>query len=278
MLIQVTPDSYRAPLPNHAVPRIIRPLFECIDEGRPLTPTVRDIAHSMGFDSFSYSFSDSPHIAGRNRYVFTTLPPEWVEVYNRNDYGQIDIRVKGATESVVPLLWDWKSERGKSAVVDDFLDQMGNFGVRSGVAYVFHDRRQCSIAATLNSVRPTMDQLRRTMIEEEIGNIVLFIKAFHQFFMWPLFERLLPRQPFALPLSPREVDVYELAADGDDTETIAQKLGISKSTAQRHIDNGRAKLGASNRMQAIARALKEGQIVPRAQLSGAEPTPDAASA
>ena len=63
-----------------------------------------------------------------------------------------------------------------------------------------------------------------------------------------------------VPLSPRERDVLRTVAMGHTNEEIAEILGISQSTVRSHIDNARAKLGATNRAHAIAIAVTSHQI------------------
>jgi DNA-binding CsgD family transcriptional regulator len=54
-------------------------------------------------------------------------------------------------------------------------------------------------------------------------------------------------------LSPRELDVADLLAQGLSDKAIAQKLGLSFSTVRTHITHIFAKLGAENRVQLAAR-------------------------
>jgi len=56
------------------------------------------------------------------------------------------------------------------------------------------------------------------------------------------------------PLSAREREVLSLLADGSSNQQIADRLVISPNTAKRHVKNILAKLDATNRTQAVARA------------------------
>lgn len=55
-------------------------------------------------------------------------------------------------------------------------------------------------------------------------------------------------------LSPREVDVLQLMAEGIGTRKIAQKLGISYSTVRTHIRSISAKLGTRSMVNAVVTA------------------------
>jgi DNA-binding CsgD family transcriptional regulator len=54
-------------------------------------------------------------------------------------------------------------------------------------------------------------------------------------------------------LTRRERDALALVADGKTDWEVSMILGIAEATARFHIDNGRRKLGAVNRAQAVAR-------------------------
>jgi DNA-binding CsgD family transcriptional regulator len=62
-------------------------------------------------------------------------------------------------------------------------------------------------------------------------------------------------------LSPREREVLALLLDGAPNKAIARALGISVSTAKFHVAAVLAKLGARNRAEAVAIALREGLVV-----------------
>jgi len=57
-------------------------------------------------------------------------------------------------------------------------------------------------------------------------------------------------------LSPREREVLALLAEGLPTKQIARSLGITERTVKFHVASLFAKLGASNRAQAVALAAR----------------------
>ncbi|MCD4533191.1 response regulator transcription factor [Nocardioides sp. cx-169] len=62
------------------------------------------------------------------------------------------------------------------------------------------------------------------------------------------------------PLTPREADVLELAADGASIEEIAQRASLSPGTVRNYLSNAVAKLGAAHRHEACAKARRLGWI------------------
>jgi two-component system response regulator DesR len=62
------------------------------------------------------------------------------------------------------------------------------------------------------------------------------------------------------PLTPREADVLELAADGAGVEEIAQRAHLSPGTVRNYLSAAATKLGAGNRHEAVHVARRHGWI------------------
>jgi DNA-binding NarL/FixJ family response regulator len=65
---------------------------------------------------------------------------------------------------------------------------------------------------------------------------------------------------FDEPLTPREVQVLELLAEGLPNKAIAERLHISDQTVKFHVSSISGKLGAKNRTDAVRRAVRRGLI------------------
>jgi|SRR4026207_804028 DNA-binding NarL/FixJ family response regulator len=65
---------------------------------------------------------------------------------------------------------------------------------------------------------------------------------------------------FQEPLTPREVEVLELLAEGLPNKSIAVRLGISDQTVKFHVASVCGKLGAANRTQAVRVAVRRGLV------------------
>ena len=64
----------------------------------------------------------------------------------------------------------------------------------------------------------------------------------------------------AEPLTPREMQVLELMSEGLPNKAIAEELAISDQTVKFHVASISGKLGASNRTDAVRRAVRLGLI------------------
>ena len=62
------------------------------------------------------------------------------------------------------------------------------------------------------------------------------------------------------PLTPREVQVLELLAEGLPNKAIAARLSVSDQTVKFHVAAISGKLGAANRTDAVRRAVGRGLI------------------
>ncbi|MBE7702289.1 response regulator transcription factor [Oerskovia sp. Sa1BUA8] len=62
------------------------------------------------------------------------------------------------------------------------------------------------------------------------------------------------------PLTPREADVLELAAGGAPVEEIASRASLAPGTVRNYLSSAAAKLGATNRHEAVHLARRHGWI------------------
>lgn len=67
-------------------------------------------------------------------------------------------------------------------------------------------------------------------------------------------------RPHLAPLSPRELEVLDLTAQGLTAREVGNSLDISSNTVERHRANIMAKLGFSNRAQLVRYAVESGLV------------------
>jgi NarL family two-component system response regulator YdfI len=68
------------------------------------------------------------------------------------------------------------------------------------------------------------------------------------------------RQP-AEPLTPREIEVLRLLADGESNKIVAYRLGISEHTVKFHVTSIMSKLNAGSRTEAVTMGIRQGLIL-----------------
>jgi DNA-binding NarL/FixJ family response regulator len=72
--------------------------------------------------------------------------------------------------------------------------------------------------------------------------------------------RALGKPEYEEALTPREIEVLELLAEGLPNKAIADRLRISDQTVKFHVSSISGKLGAANRTDAVRRAVRRGLI------------------
>lgn len=72
--------------------------------------------------------------------------------------------------------------------------------------------------------------------------------------------RAAERREQAPALTPRELEILEMLAEGISNRTIAARLGISSQTVKFHVASILAKLGAASRTEAVTFGVRQGLI------------------
>lgn len=243
------------------VPPRVQPLVAAANRGDDIAPIVDSIAKSFGFDGFMYGVSLSPRPNTENRqYVYLTWPPEVIRVYDERSLIEVDPRVQDILQRVVPQVWDQSTYRGRTPAVDDFLDILQAHGIASGVACPVRDMHGRTAVLSLSSSVAANDEVRRKMIAQNMGDMMLFGLYFHELFVRAVINELVPAHLQGGKLSRRERQCLAMAAHGLVGEDIALKLAISLRTVQHHFDSIRGKLGAANRLEAVVIGLSMGII------------------
>ena len=127
------------------------------------------------------------------------------------------------------------------------------------------DRRPVDDVRQRGRGRPSLIPGARLVPLESRNHILLADEPAWQVFMAEVaaflepdrrsFETGEPERPVE-PLSPRELDVLRLAADGRTNEEIAEALTLSVRTVERHLSNVYAKLGVGGRAARAAAATR----------------------
>ena len=99
---------------------------------------------------------------------------------------------------------------------------------------------------------PTMAAARAMPLESEADAILVSVAPFER-------DSQL-NEVIADPLTPRELQVLALMAEGLPNKTIAERLGISDQTVKFHVASIGGKLNAVNRTDAVRQGVRRGLI------------------
>lgn len=107
----------------------------------------------------------------------------------------------------------------------------------------------------------TVDEIVSAVVAAAAGLVVLHPDAFD--FLLPVLPstaRTLPTPPIQA-LTPREIEVLGMLAEGLGNKTIARRMGISEHTVKFHVSSIFTKLNASSRTEAVTLGARQGLIM-----------------
>lgn len=216
-----------------------------------LQQVIETFRNHFGVDHLVYHWVSG---AG-DQYGCGTYAAEWVERYLDREYLRIDPVVQGCYQRFHPVDWkrlDWSGKAARAFQKDAIAHGIGNQGysvpVRgpNGQFALFTVSHNCS------------DEEWAAFTEAYRRDLILIAHYFNQKALGLAPDR---RPEPAQALSPREVDVMTFLAMGYSRAQVAQTLAISEHTLRVYAESARFKLGASNTVHAVARALSRGLIV-----------------
>jgi DNA-binding CsgD family transcriptional regulator len=243
-----------------SVDSLLEPMLSAARVGKGLESPLLEIVRAFGFDSFVFGITTAGRPNRDSRvFVWTSLPVDWVDAYQRNAYVEVDPRVVAAFERTSPFVWD------SATIVGDlrmkkFLAHAAEYGIRSGVLVALTSQSGSRAAFGLNSPISPVGTRRAQEITRNLGTLMVLGSRLHELFMAQFVRRGIPPVHQGSPLSPRERQCLEMAARGLTSGDIGIKLGIADRTANFHFSNILSKLGVLNRNEAIAKAITLGII------------------
>lgn len=172
-------------------------------------------------------------------------PPGWFEHYISRGYLAHDPVIQKVRSSTSAFAWDEaKPLPGDEDVAKRLMNEAADFGLAKGfcVPSSMISGEQVSITFGGRDVELS-DHDRRSL-----WMIGLFAHMH--------IRKLIGPRPKRPKLSPRELDVLRLCADGYRTPMIAEKLGLSKETVETYITNACRKLDVTTRAQGAVLASR----------------------
>jgi LuxR family transcriptional regulator len=219
----------------------------------------------LGFTSLGYDYTPVPmtpegDLIAPSLLEIRNIDSEMPELWTKGGFCQIDPMQELAVKANAPFMWSCNKVDGNPddnalvGVVGDRHQPVIHYlkDTRMTIGVTVPMRLAQGGLATFNAVcvdpEPGFERdARRQMVELALAGY-----AFHN-------AALESYDPDALPsrhvrLSPRERECLQLCARGMTAKQIAFKLDRSPATVMLHLKSATRKLGARNRVQAVARA------------------------
>jgi DNA-binding CsgD family transcriptional regulator len=206
-------------------------------------------AREMGFEHFAYALTIAAPSLRPQQFFVSGFPQGWAEHYVTSGYFKVDPLVAHAAKSLLPAIWDEQAFHERKS--SDFWEDAKSFGLRSGLSFAVHE--QPGVTGIFSLARDQPLDLEDRELAALIGRAQMFASLLHHEIMRIESPKLIPEA--AAVLTAREQECLKWAADGKTAWEIGQLLSITERTAVFHINNIVQKLGASNKTQAIVRAV-----------------------
>ncbi|MDN3219873.1 autoinducer binding domain-containing protein [Pseudomonas nunensis] len=199
------------------------------------------------FSITSKTIGTQDHTFSRNNF-----PPGWNTQYKEKKFSAIDPIVAHCNQSMLPVMWT-EEVFSKTPWMWQALQQEG---LQHGWSQSIHDQESglCSILSLARSHCP----ISAYELYENLGFTVFISRHLHN-----LAAKTLPKsapKPVAPHLSPREVEVLKLSADGKTAYEISIILSLSERTVNFHVHRAIEKLGVCNKTAAVTKAVRHGVI------------------
>jgi len=185
--------------------------------------------------------------------LVSAYPTGWRDRYLDQCYVHIDPVVRRIKRDLSPFLWSEATpfaQEEDSAQVNRLFGDAGEFPLKAGLAVPLITLE--GAAATVSLGGEAVD------LPPEARGMIAMISTFAIARAIGLRDR--ERKRMRAKLTPREVECLKWAADGKTEWEISAILNVSEHTADKHLANAHRKLGAANRAQAVANAIRWGLL------------------
>jgi LuxR family quorum sensing-dependent transcriptional regulator len=185
--------------------------------------------------------------------LVSAYPAGWMDRYLDEDYARIDPIVHRIKRDPSPFLWsedETLAESEHCALAKRMFDEAAEFNLRAGFVVPLITLDGAVAGVSLGGEAVEMPPEAHAMI----GMISTFAIA-------RAIDLRKGRGWHQRPkLTPREIECLKWAADGKTEWEISAILYVSEHTVDKHLANAHRKLGAANRAQAVAVAIRWGFI------------------
>jgi DNA-binding CsgD family transcriptional regulator len=223
--------------------------LERAESSDELCTEMKKFAQQMGFEHFAYALTINAPSLKLQQHVINGYPRQWFERYVERNYFKVDPLVRHAEKSTLPAIWEDRAFHQSATA--EFWDEARAIGLLAGVSFAVHE--QPGVTGIFSLARDQSLDLRGVELAILIGRAQLFASLLHHAVARIELPKLLPAQTMSLTC--RERECLKWTADGKTAWEIGQILNISERTTVFHINNAIRKLDASNKTQAIVRAV-----------------------
>jgi len=188
----------------------------------------------------------------KDHLLLCDYPVEWLERYVARNYIDHDPLVTRMRQTPAPIQWRDAAEGIRiNRDVEHVMGEAAEFKLKDGLAFPLVTLDGQIMMVSLGGERIEMSGMEFGMV-----SLVATYAIGRAMQLASTPERTIEH----IDLTPRERECLKWAAVGKSEWEISQILGISEHTSEKHLLNAKFKLGAVNRVQAVAEAIRRGYI------------------
>lgn len=217
---------------------------------RQLFDRIAQFAKRLGFDYCCYGIRVPLPVSNPSVAIFDTYPEGWMKHYQESHFIDVDPTVREGMTSSRLIIWPEATSNAPGLWTD-----ARDFGLRVGVA---HSSWAAHGVYGLLTMARHADSLTPSEIDELTLQGSWLANLSHSLMSEFLVPRLAPEA--SVELTPRECEVLCWTGEGKTACEIGKILSISERTVNFHVNNVLLKLNATNKVQAVVKAIAMGLI------------------
>jgi len=201
----------------------------------------------FGFENFIITGLPNPKERFEQVVLLKKWPMGWFEIYSKEDYVRVDPVIRLCRNTVQPFEWsEAPFDRDREPRAAEVMDRATDFRMKDGFCLPIHGISGYEACFSMSGVN--LDLSSRT-------KPALHLMAMYAFERTRQLLNPLPCRGADL-LTPREREALMWAAAGKSAADTGDILGITERTVTAHIASACQKLDATNKTQAVARAMQ----------------------
>jgi LuxR family quorum sensing-dependent transcriptional regulator len=213
---------------------------------------MRSVLARFGFEFFCFASLPRPQQQFEDVMLAIRVPAGWIKLYCEQQYVHVSPAIRHLRSTSFPFEWkDAPYDPDKEPRAAEMVRHATEFGLSEGVMVPIYGGAGCEGVVWMGG--------RHLELTAQV-KATLHLVALYAF---DHVRHLRQAHPAAgRKLSERELEILTWVAQGKTAWEVGEILGISSRTVNTHARAAFQKLGAVNRTQAIAIALREHLIAP----------------
>jgi LuxR family quorum sensing-dependent transcriptional regulator len=201
----------------------------------------------FGYENFCIGELPPPGGRAEDYLILSGWPEAWLQHYVEFNLIHQDPVIRKVRQETLPFLWSEAHYAPDDKAAIRVMHDASGFGLAEGLAVpIYRHNGLQAIVSFGTSYAADVDERQKAalhLLGMYAHNSVVSTREGQK-------KRSFKR------LAPREIECLKWTAAGKSTWDISEILGLSERTVRQYIDSASTKLGAVNRPQAVAEALR----------------------